>query len=117
MLTRAIDTASHWLSSTLQSTKSGVLHKNPPKLPQRFPCLDVVIPTYRCDPGMLRALMSLRCTDAVSLNTIVVVDRPDAATMEDIKALESYETDRVVCPSVNPPPPLSVAVHSTWSLI
>lgn len=56
--------------------------------------MDVVIPTYRCDLSMLRALTSLGSSDAVSLNTIVVVDRPDAPTLQEIQALQSYAVAR-----------------------
>jgi hypothetical protein len=107
MLTRAIDTAERWLSNSCAPTtvipgtsNSNVAQKFPPKhsqkIPKRVPCLDVVVPTYRCNPAMLRALTSLKTAADVSLNTVVVVDRPDAPTLPQIKALQSYEVDRVV---------------------
>jgi hypothetical protein len=105
MLTDAINTAERWLTNSIKSTasspgNSNTVQKYPPehsqKIPQRVQCLDVVVPTYRCDPSMLRALTSLDTPADVSLNTIVVVDRPDAPTLQEIKALESYDPNRVV---------------------
>jgi hypothetical protein len=106
MLTRAIERAANWLSSSCAPTKTPpgnsnadaaqkITPKHSQRIPKRVPCLDVVVPTYRCDPEMLKALTSLKAAD-VSLNTVVVVDRPDAPTLPQIKALQSYDADRVV---------------------
>jgi hypothetical protein len=111
MLSHAIDTAERWLSNSSACTRSNpdtsdtvqkIPLSYPQKVPVRMPCLDVIIPSYRCDPSMLRALTSLQTSAVVSLNTIVVVDRPDAPTLPEIKALESYAVDRVVCSKATP---------------
>lgn len=64
----------------------------------RVPCLDIVVPTYRCDAAMLRAFADLGAKGgaAVSLQTLIVVDRPDAAELPEIEALASHATNRVV---------------------
>jgi hypothetical protein len=107
MLTHAIDTAANWLSHFFAPTTTTpsnsntnsaqkISQKYSQRIPKRVPCLDVVVPTYRCNAAMLRALTTLKTGADVSLNTVVVVDRPDAPTLPQIKALQSYEVDRVV---------------------
>lgn len=54
------------------------------------PCIDVVVPTYRCDVDMLRALATLECARAASVHTLIVVDKPGASTLAGVKALASY---------------------------
>ena len=83
VLSKAIDKLEHWMSVNAPDS-------------QRIPCLDVVVPTYRCNVDMLRALVSLHCDDAVSLHSLIVVDRPDAPNLKDIQALSSYAPNRVV---------------------
>lgn len=97
MLSQAIETDSRCLSTSLEySTGDTSTSSTLQKVPKCVPCMDVVIPTYRCDPSMLCALTSLGSSDVVSLNTLVIVDRSDAPTLDEIKVLESYEVDRVV---------------------
>ena len=62
----------------------------------RVPCIDGVVPTYRCDAGALRALTSLGCARDASLHTILVVDRPDAPNLSEVAAMRSYEPNRTV---------------------
>lgn len=64
----------------------------------RYRCLGVVVPTYRCDISMLRDIVSLKSTvyPNVSVQTIVVVDRPDAESLEEVKSLTSYAKDHCV---------------------
>ena len=63
----------------------------------RVPCLDVVVPTYRCDVGVLRELSRLECIRDASVHTLIVVDRPEAPTVTEIKTqLASYEANKVV---------------------
>lgn len=73
-----------------------------PKGP-RHRCLGVVVPTYRCDVSMLRDIVSLKPTvyPNVSVQTIVVVDRPDAESLEEVKALTSFTKDHLVRVYVN----------------
>ena len=62
------------------------------------PCINVVIPTYRCEVDSLRALSNLECRRDASVSTIILVDRPDAdaETLNDVRALASYAPNRVV---------------------
>eukprot|EP00892_Ulva_mutabilis_P003593 jgi/Ulvmu1/1605/UM111_0034.1 len=64
----------------------------------QIPCLDIVIPTYRCDVSMLRALAALGAPEhvPVALQTLIVVDRPDAPELGEIQELASYAVNRVV---------------------
>lgn len=69
----------------------------------RYRCVGVVVPTYRCDVTMLRDIVALKSTvyPDVSVQIIVVVDRPDAETLEEVVALASYTKDHVVRVFVN----------------
>lgn len=69
----------------------------------RYRCLGVVVPTYRCDVSMLRDIVSLKPTAYlnVSVQIIVVVDRPDAERLDEVKALTSYTKDHFVRVFVN----------------
>lgn len=69
----------------------------------RYRCLGVVVPTYRCDVSMLRDLVSLKPVvyPHVSVQTVVVVDRPDTERLEEVKALTSYTKDRCVRVFIN----------------
>ena len=69
----------------------------------RYRCLGVVVPTYRCDVSMLRDITSLKPTvySNVTVQTVVVVDRPDAKSLEAVKALTSYTKDHSVRVFVN----------------
>ena len=64
---------------------------------KRIPCIDVVIPTYRCDLSMLKSLTSLVCNNRqVSLHTIVICDNPKSANLDDVRGLVSYTPDQTV---------------------
>lgn len=69
----------------------------------RCKCLGVVVPTHRCDVSMLQDIVSLKSTayPDVSVQIIVVVDRPDAENLEEVIALTSYAKDHVVRVFVN----------------
>jgi LPS sulfotransferase NodH/glycosyltransferase involved in cell wall biosynthesis len=65
----------------------------------RIPCIDVVIPTFRCDLEALLRLTSVSfCEDsAASLSIVVVVDRPDTPNLAELRQiLTSYAANRVV---------------------
>lgn len=59
-------------------------------------CIDVVVPTYRCDLVQLERLCSLDCKQPASLQTIVVVDRPTTPNLEELRRLSSYANGRIV---------------------
>lgn len=84
ILTRAIDQADAWLAKVGPVTVRQTL------------CLDVVIPTYRCDVERLQALCSLDCQLPVALQTILVVDEPTTENLEEVRSLASFATNRCV---------------------
>ena len=86
ILSRAIDKLEQWLENRVPGVSSTA----------RLPCLDVVIPTYRCDESALKALTSLGCRRPVALHTTLVVDRPDAKNLDQIRQLASQEPNRTV---------------------
>lgn len=85
ILTDAIGTLALWLSVQAPAA-------------QPIPCLDVVVPTFRCDLQALAALAALPCPKRfpVALHTLIVVDNPDAPNLPDILRLVSYEPNRTV---------------------
>jgi LPS sulfotransferase NodH len=64
--------------------------------PQQIPCIDIIVPTFRCDFAVLELLCSLDCERPASVHTTIVVDRPDAANLDQILELASYQPDRTV---------------------
>jgi glycosyltransferase involved in cell wall biosynthesis len=59
-------------------------------------CIDVIIPTYRCDLRRLRALCTLACSHPASVQTLIVVDRPNTPNLAELRALACYAADRTV---------------------
>lgn len=62
----------------------------------RVPCIDVVVPTFRCNPIAIAKLTLLECGRDACVHTTIVVDDPNAPTMEDVRQLRSYATGRTV---------------------
>ena len=85
-LSRAIDTLEQWLERRVPDAATTA----------RLPCLDVVIPTYRCDESALKALAFMKSKRPVALHTTLVVDRPDAENLDQIQKLASQEPNRTV---------------------
>jgi hypothetical protein len=90
MLTESIRKLGDWLQREHPNTGP---RKNGAKT---IPCLDVIVPTYRCDVDMLSCICNLRPTTLASICTIIVVDRPDAPNLDEIKNLQSYSENRLV---------------------
>mmetsp|Transcript_9930 Transcript_9930/g.23952 ORF Transcript_9930/g.23952 Transcript_9930/m.23952 type:complete len:1010 (-) Transcript_9930:296-3325(-) len=88
LLTKAVGKVSSWLQDRSAGSPAGIP-------PVQIPCIDCVVPTYRCDPSMLRRIALLKCEGA-SVQTIIVVDRPDTPNMREIKALERYTPNSLV---------------------
>jgi LPS sulfotransferase NodH len=84
VLTRGVEQLARWLA---------VNHDNFAKQVQ---CIDIVVPTYRCDISMLKPLCNLSCERPASIHTTLVVDRPDAPNLHEILRLASYQPDRTV---------------------
>lgn len=85
-LSRAIDTLEQWLERRVPDAATTAC----------LPCLDVVIPTYRCDESALKALAFMKSKRPVALHTTLVVDRPDAENLDQIQKLASQEPNRTV---------------------
>jgi len=82
LLTAGIDTAGAWLAA---ASRAGGW-----PLPPRVACLDVVVPTYRCDVAALERLTALRTSRPSSVATVVVVDDPTSPAVPAVAALASY---------------------------
>lgn len=83
VLERGIDRLSAWLRIAAPDAR-------------RVICMDVVIPTFRCDVRALRKLCSMTATQPASLHTAIVVDNPDAEGIAAIRGLASYTANRTV---------------------
>ena len=59
-------------------------------------CIDVVVPTYRCNVEQLRRLCSLECLQPASVHTILVVDQPTVSNLKEVRGLASYTANRIV---------------------
>lgn len=88
LLTRGIETIERWLAE-----RHGIDGR-------RVPCVDIIVPTYRCDEAALEAVCALR--GRASLHVLIVVDRPDASNLPAIKALGSHAPDHTVRVYVQP---------------
>ena len=83
LLDKGIDILCRWIQIAAPAAK-------------RVPCIDVVVPTFRCDRQMLAALASLPCNRDASVHTIIVCDRPDADNLDEVQRLLSYTPNRTV---------------------
>lgn len=83
ILSRGIETMENWLKA-----------KAP--MVNQVTCIDVVIPTFRCEISVLKDLCSLDCDQDASVQTILVVDRPDADNIDEVRSLLSYRSNRFV---------------------
>ena len=89
------DTTLAWQGELL---KRAIEHlaKSLPDHAARIPCIDVVIPTYRCDLSILSQLAALRLERDASLHTLIVVDNPNSSMLGAVQELVSYHRDRTV---------------------
>ena len=88
----------HWKGDVLSDgidKLDCLLRKTSPYIKQVI-CIDVVIPTFRCDLSLLVPLCTLDCKQKASVRTIVVVDNPETENLEAIRGLASYENGRLV---------------------
>ncbi|KAJ1630663.1 hypothetical protein T492DRAFT_1116365 [Pavlovales sp. CCMP2436] len=81
LLTQGIETVERWL------VEQGIRA-------QRVPCIDLIVPTYRCDKRALSAICAL--SGAASLYVLLVVDKPDVPNLQAIKDLAGYEYNHIV---------------------
>lgn len=66
-------------------------------------CLDVVVPSYRCDFEMLKAISTLTVTGvSASVHILIVVDNPLSENISDIRRLEDWTSNHLVRVYQNP---------------
>lgn len=83
MLSRAIERLKAYLATASPGAK-------------QVACIDVVVPTYRCNVEQLRRLCSLECSQPASVHTILVVDQPTVSNLNEVRDLASYTANRIV---------------------
>ncbi|KAK3253572.1 hypothetical protein CYMTET_37177 [Cymbomonas tetramitiformis] len=59
-----------------------------PSCPKRVPCLDVVVPTFRCDLAQLRRITALRASVPVAVSFWIIQDNPDSPLRQQIKNMQ-----------------------------
>lgn len=86
VLTRALVTLADYLART------GVKKVTP------FRCLNVVVPSFRCDVSMLRAVTELQATvyTNASVHFMIVVDNPASPHLAAVRALEDWSPNHLV---------------------
>ena len=66
-------------------------------------CLDVVVPSYRCDFESLKALSGLSVTGtAASVHILLVIDDPLSSKISDVRRLEDWTPNHLVRVHLNP---------------
>ncbi len=64
---------------------------------KQIPCINVVVPSYRCNVEMLRRITALDVTGcSASVHILVVVDDPNSTSLEDVQALEDWSPGHLV---------------------
>jgi hypothetical protein len=59
------------------------------------PCIDLVVPSFRCDAAALRRIAALTARDA-SVNILIVVDNPASRNLPDLLALQDWSLNHLV---------------------
>ena len=92
ILTKAINKADEWVRPRMKGYMQGTSIQ--------ISCIDMVIPTYRCDLLPLKAICDLKSDRLsegyVDIHKIIVVDKPDASNLCEIKKLESYDPHNTI---------------------
>eukprot|EP00955_Chlamydomonas_euryale_P085736 364152-Chlamydomonas_euryale.AAC.9 len=81
-----------WLRSCLDAGGDGAAQ--PVK---QVPCINVVIPTFRCNVKRLSRMTELRVSGASAcVHILIVIDNPKSPDIKDVQALQSYEPNHLV---------------------
>lgn len=99
-LTRAVAKLRNKLKIKVSGEGRGRASRPPPEVL----CLNVVVPSYRCDPSMLKTITQLRASSVlVSVQILVVVDNPSlaAARKDELSQLTDYSFNHLVRVQVN----------------
>ena len=92
ILTKAINKADEWVKPRMKGYIQGISIQ--------VSCIDIVVPTYRCDLLLLKAICNLESDrldeGCVDIHKIIVVDKPDAPNISEIKKLESYDPHNTI---------------------
>jgi nucleoside-diphosphate-sugar epimerase/glycosyltransferase involved in cell wall biosynthesis len=93
--------ASDWTFDTLDEAVTRVEDWLAGKVPsvKKLLTLDVVIPSYRVDPGFLDPILQLRCPETCSVMFIIIVDNPNAPSINLLQ--KKYGADPFVRIRVN----------------
>lgn len=83
-----------WQGELLASAVTKLLmHYTPGRA--AMPCIDVVVPTFRCDPSALRCIAALTTRDA-SVNILLIVDNPASLNLPDLLTLQDWSLNHLV---------------------
>lgn len=88
VLTTAVSKVSAFLSSYSLSTGQAQTSAG-------IPCINVVVPSYRCELSMLRGITTLSATSPASVHILVVVDNP-CVSLEPLRELEDWSHNHLV---------------------
>ncbi|KAI8466967.1 MAG: hypothetical protein J3K34DRAFT_524121 [Monoraphidium minutum] len=94
----------HWRDGLLSAAIEGLAASLDPATP-RYRCLNVVVPTYRCDPAALARFAALRASPEAraSVHILVVVDDPASPQLPRLgPLLEDYSPNRLVRVAAQP---------------
>mmetsp|Transcript_7212 Transcript_7212/g.10150 ORF Transcript_7212/g.10150 Transcript_7212/m.10150 type:complete len:1017 (-) Transcript_7212:189-3239(-) len=86
------------LSKAIQKLSMWLEHKKVQKA-QQYHCLDVVVPSYRCDINLLQNFANLRVSiQPASITIVIVVDNPDLSPehLAIIQSLQSHDPNHIV---------------------
>jgi hypothetical protein len=63
----------------------------------RIMCVNIVVPSYRCDMSILRGITSLQADSSrVSVSALIVVDNPSAPNLAEVQELEEWTPNHLV---------------------
>ncbi|KAJ4472010.1 nucleotide-diphospho-sugar transferase [Lentinula aciculospora] len=93
-LSSAVTTVEHWLQTRAEL--------NGFSIPQKFLTLDVVIPCYRVDLGILDTILQLLTSDFCTTMFIIIVDDPNSPNIATLNQRHAHRPDaRIRVNSVN----------------
>lgn len=88
VLNTAVDKVSSYLSSYFQSSGQARSFAT-------VPCINVVVPSYRCQLSMLRGITTLSATSPASVHMLVAIDNPHVP-LEPLRELEDWSYNHLV---------------------
>ena len=91
----------HWqgdiLTKSINKLDEWLLNLNISYNSLQIPCIDVIIPTYRCNLSILQNICDLSSErENIDIHKIIIVDNPQSENLEQIKKLQSYNYHRTI---------------------